>query len=111
MEISELTGFEAWDHIGISEIGNVFEVGDLMPIESLQAEYELSKTQFFQYVRLRHAWRVEGLLGEGITEYAPLEGRMLMENLDTKAVSKVYITINNNMPVRFADYAVIGSPI
>ncbi|KAJ1161865.1 hypothetical protein NDU88_002345 [Pleurodeles waltl] len=69
-----------------------------MSFESPWATYGLSKKQFFYYARLRQAWRAEGLLGEGILEYAPLESRLLTEQLNIKAISMVYRTINNKMP-------------
>lgn len=72
--------------------------GQLKPFSTLQAEFQLHTSHFLKYAQLQHAWGAEGIEDTELPEYAPLEGRILQEELTTKAVSVIYKTINNNMP-------------
>lgn len=76
-EIGKLRGFRQLDLIGISKIGDVIEKGTLAPFSTLQAMYQLHDTQTYAYLRLQHAWQVEGLDAATLPEYSPLEGRLL----------------------------------
>mgnify|MGYP002804281051 CR=1 FL=1 len=97
-EIKKLTGFKQWDAIGISTIGDLLEQGKMMSFESIRATYQMSPSQQYKYLRIRHAWQAEGLEDREISESAPLEGRLLGPQLEVKAVSWTYRTLNNNMP-------------
>lgn len=99
-ELCKLKGFKAWDLLGISTIGDIMECGEVKSWPILSQEYGLHRCQFIRYAQLRHALQAENIQCTDLPEYAPLEGRLLQEELVKKAVSLMYKTINNNMPDR-----------
>lgn len=99
-EIRKLRGFKKWDLICISKVGDLLEKGQLASFETLKDRYQLHNSHVYAYPRLKHAWAAEGLDEETLPEYAPLEGRLLQEEIPAKAVSYTYRTLINNMQDR-----------
>ncbi|XP_078496716.1 vomeronasal type-2 receptor 26-like [Lissotriton helveticus] len=96
-ELNKLKGFGRWDDIGISTVGDVIARGELKTFQALKDEFGLHNTQYYKYVQLQHAWRAQHITLTDIPEYAPLEGRLLQEQMQEGAVSLTYRTLTNNM--------------
>ena len=84
-DIQKLKGFQRWDVIGISTVGNLFNQGELISFESLRLTYQMHPSQHYKYIQLKHAWRAEGLDVQEIEESAPLEGRLLEDAIEEKS--------------------------
>lgn len=76
-------GFNKWDLIGISKIGDLWVAGEAKGFHTLQTEYHLATTEPFRYRQIHHA--LYSCLGRGETppEFSPLEDRILDGHLPT----------------------------
>ncbi|KAJ1217743.1 hypothetical protein NDU88_005333 [Pleurodeles waltl] len=84
------------------EIGEAISVqgmGDAMKsFQELQADLQLSRTQFFEYLQLWHALGTHLTPTDPIPEFNPLEARLLMGNSGGKGVSQIYKALVNHAP-------------
>ena len=80
-EIGKLKGVSRWDRIGISNVGDVMQLGKLMSFATLSESFHSHLNQQFKYTQLRQAWQAEGLDTCEIQEVAPLEGRLCLTQL------------------------------
>ena len=83
-EMGKLKGFQSWDTVGISAVGDQWDRGKLIFIEPLKAEYQMHASQLYKYLQLRHTWQAEGLDDQELSEFAPLEGRLLGAQIEKK---------------------------
>ncbi|KAJ1166053.1 hypothetical protein NDU88_006463, partial [Pleurodeles waltl] len=87
--VAGLEGFQNWDNIGISTLGDVWNGSHIQSFEDLQKNFSLNKTQFHRYLQLRHALSVHIRVGETIPECSPMEAKALMGSLGKGGVSQI----------------------
>ncbi|KAJ1097918.1 hypothetical protein NDU88_003034 [Pleurodeles waltl] len=92
-QVAGLQGFQNWDNIGISTLGDVWQGSHIQSFQDLQTQYSLNKTQFHRYLQLRHALLVHLQAGDTIPEHSPMEAKALMGDLGKGGVSQIYRTL------------------
>ena len=88
-QVADLPGFQKWDLIGISTLGDVWEGSHIKSLEALRGEFTLHNSQFYRYLQLRYAqssYRAE--LVE-VPELSPLEVKLLMGPVGRGGVSHI----------------------
>lgn len=97
-EKSFLTGFQSWDRIGISLLGDIWAGDHIQSFAELQARHSLHTSQFYRYLQLRHALAVHISTGTSLPEFSPPEAQVLMGSLGKGGVSKIHRSLVNNTP-------------
>ena len=98
---AKLQGFSKWDKIGISLAGDVVGTEGVKSFAELQEEYGLHHTQFFNYLQLRHALVASHLEKAGMSEFNPLEAKLLQGALGRGGLSRIYKSLIINSPECF----------
>ncbi|KAJ1119448.1 hypothetical protein NDU88_007634 [Pleurodeles waltl] len=93
IHVAGLEGFQKWDTIGISTLGDIWRGTHIRSFQDLQKQYSLNKTQFHRYLQLRHALLVHLQTGDTIPEHSPMEAKALMGDLGRGGVSQIYRTL------------------
>lgn len=91
-------GFDKWDLIGLSKVGDLWARGGVVPLSDLQQQYQLHERETFRYLQVRSALTKVLPRGTELPVSSPLEDRLLDDYLLVKAVSLTYRKILNNSP-------------
>lgn len=75
-KLGYLKGFDKWDLIGISRVGDLWHQGDIRTFQQLQEDYELSPREHFRYLQVKHALRAAIPRRETPPAHSPLEDRL-----------------------------------
>lgn len=94
-------GFDKWDTIGISTLGDLVHRGKLLTFSDLQQKYALAQGEVFLYLQIKHAIHTKIPDLSSLPDASPLEDRLLSEPLQTKAISCTYRELCNNLPDSF----------
>ena len=70
-------GFDKWDRIGISKVGELWARGDVIQWEDLRREYHMASKEMYRYLQITHAIRAKLPRGTDVPEASPLESRLL----------------------------------
>lgn len=102
-DLHHTKGFDRWDPIGISQIGDLWVNNTMATFDYLQQHYQLSDTEQYRYIQIRHAIRAHVKEGTVLPQASPLEDRLLDGYIPDKAISLVYKKLINNMadPLRY----------
>lgn len=89
-------GFQNWDMIGISTIGDLWRNKYIITFPQLKEEHDLSDREHFRYSQIYHALRA--VLPKGVTPppHSPLEDRILDGELPERAISLIYKKLIHN---------------
>ena len=101
-QVSGLKGFREWDKIGLSLLGDVTEEGVVKPYTSLQADFNLHRSQLFKYLHLRHTLTEYRQQIAELADCNPLEARLLQGPIGRGGISKIYRTLVVNSPECFS---------
>lgn len=88
--LASLRGFREWDAIGVSTLGDVMKGTTLRSFQDMQDLYHMPKTQFYKYLQFRHALSPSLVGLESLPEFSPLEAKVLMGDLGSKKISRIY---------------------
>lgn len=91
-------GFNKWDTIGISVVGDLLQKGKLLTFPELQAKYSLAPGEIFRYLQIWHALTTNIPDLTTIKDSSPLEDRLLADPMHKKAISYTYRKLCNNLP-------------
>lgn len=94
-------GFDKWDAIGISVVGDLLHKGKILTFPALQAKYSLASSEYFRYRQIHHALLQQIPDIQNIPEYSPLEDRLILDPMPKKAISLTYRKLCNNLPNPF----------
>lgn len=84
LEFNKLKGFQAWDLIGVSKLGDLIDHVNIVLFSSLQRDYAMHKNKFLKYAQVRHTWRAERLPGEGFPRLRTTEREAVDGNVGKK---------------------------
>lgn len=90
-------GFDKWDMIGISHIGDLWEGGEVKSFMDLQGQYNLAPSEIFRYTQARHALYSCFPRGSCPLASSPLEDRILDGHLPEKTISLIHRKLICNM--------------
>lgn len=88
--LSACAGFDKWDLIGISTVGERALFADL------QTQYKLAPSEGFRYLQISHA--IDSALPKNtlIPDASPMEDALLLDPMHRKAISLTYRKLINN---------------
>lgn len=100
-QLCHFKGFDRWDAIGISVVGDLLHKGRILTFSELQTKYSLAPTEHFRYRQIHHALTTQISDITNIPEHSPLEDRLIIDPMPKKAISFTYRKLCNNLPNPF----------
>ena len=95
-DLMRLEGFQKWDLLGISKIGDIWDTQGTLTFDELQRQFELADSQHYKYLQVRHALAKYASHMQDMVAETPLEFRLLAAPLHKHAISQINKMLLNN---------------